>query len=132
MDQMPLVSDETKAGEEFVRRLDEHFPVLAAFWLKDSEGGPWYLHIASERIDDGRIREAYGTVMQVAREIANPYLDPFRVKLIPAADPLAQAALDIHRRYPMRMATRLGVASFGGIGVDGVFLYPGITPAPAP
>ena len=56
--------------------------------------------------------------------MANPYLDPFQVKLIPAGDPLARAALEIHRRFPMPRAIRLGGQEFGGVGVDGVFLYP--------
>jgi hypothetical protein len=51
-------------------------------------------------------------------------LDPFQVKLIPTNDPLAKAALEIHHRFPGRMATRFGGKSFGGMGVDGVYIYP--------
>ena len=54
----------------------------------------------------------------------SPYLDVFQVKLIPTSDPLAQAALEINRRFPGRMATRFGGGSFGGMGVDGVYIYP--------
>ena len=57
-------------------------------------------------------------------EIADPFLDPFQVKLIPASDPLARAALDVLRSYPARMAIRFGGRSFGGMSVDGVYIYP--------
>jgi hypothetical protein len=124
MDQGQLVSEETDAGGELVRRLDKYVPVRAAFWVKDSEEGHWYLYIASDQINDTNLGSAYGQVLRLAGELASPYFDPFLVKLIPTSDPLAQAALDIHRRYPGRMSTRFGGTSFGGMGVDGVFLYP--------
>ena len=53
------------------------------------------------------------------------------VKLVPTSDPLAQAALDIHRRYPGRTATRFG-GKVGGIGVDGVYIYPASVPTLTP
>ena len=54
----------------------------------------------------------------------SPYLDPFRVKLIKGNDPLALAAVDMNQRFPGSMPTRLGGASFGGLSVDDVYLYP--------
>jgi hypothetical protein len=124
MDQGPLVIEETDAGAELVRRLDKYFPVKAAFWVKESEEGHWYLYIASDQISDRNLDMAYGEVLRLAGQMASPYLDPFQVKLIPTSDPLAQAALDILRRYPGMMATRFGSKNFGGMGVDGVYIYP--------
>ena len=43
---------------------------------------------------------AYGELLRVADQMANPSLDPFRVKLVPTSNPFAQAALEIHRRFP--------------------------------
>jgi hypothetical protein len=126
MDQGPLVTEETDAGEELVRRLDKYIPVNAAFWVKDSEEGQWFLYIASDQIDDTNLAAAYGDVLRLAAQIGSPYLDPFRVKLVPTSDPLAQAAIDIHRRFPGRIASRLGGSNFGGLSVDGVFIYPAI------
>jgi len=54
------------------------------------------------------------------------------VKLIPASDPLAQAALEIHRRHPVRMATRIGTKTFGGVSVEGAYVYPSLAIAPTP
>jgi hypothetical protein len=132
MDQGQLVKEMTDAGEEFVRRLDKSIPVRTAFWLKDCEAGQWYLFVASDQINDRSIRGAYGEVLRVASEIANPYLDPFQVKLIAASDPLARAALDIHRRYPASTATRFGSTNFGGMSIEAAYLYPVSVTAPAP
>jgi hypothetical protein len=132
MDQGPLVSEEIDAGAELVRRLDKSVPVKAAFWVKDSDEGPWYLYVASDRIDEKNLDRAYGEVLRLAWEMACPYLDPFQVKLISSSDPLAQAALEMYRRYPGRMATRFGGTNFGGRGVDGVYLYPAPITSSAP
>jgi hypothetical protein len=82
------------------------------------------LNIASDPINDTNLRAAYGEILRVAAEMVTPYLDPFRVKLIPTSNPLAQAAVEIHQRCPGRMAIRLNSTNFGGLGVDGVFIYP--------
>ena len=124
MDQGQLVSEEIDAGAELVRRLDQYVPVKAAFWVKDSEEKQWYLYIASDQITGTNRGAAYGQVLRLAGELAGPYFDPFLVKLIPTSDPLAQAALEIHHRYPSELVIRLGGTSFGGMGVDGVYLYP--------
>jgi hypothetical protein len=132
MDQGPLVSAMTDAGAELVRRLNKYFLVQTAFWLKDSEAGQWYLFIASDQIDDSNIDVAYGEVLRVANEIGSPYLDPFQVKPIAASDPLAQAALDIRRRYPGSTATRFGSKNFGGMSIEAAYIYPVSVSAPAP
>ena len=132
MDPGSLVSEEIEAGKELLRRFHELIPVKAAFWLKDSsEEGRWHLYIASDEIKDENIRDSYGKLSRVARELSQAademssiFLDPFLVKLIPADDPLAQAALDINRRFPGNLPTRLGAHRFGGLTVDGAYIYP--------
>jgi hypothetical protein len=124
MDQELLVIEETDAGAELVRKLDKQVPVNVAFWVKVSDEGQWYLYIASDQINDQNLDAAYSEVLRLADQMASPYFDPFRVKLIPTSDQLAQAALDVHRRYPGPMATRFGGMEFGGLGVDGVYIYP--------
>lgn len=132
MDQATQVMPEIDAGAELVRRLDQYVPVRAAFWVKGSEEGQWYLYIASDQLDDKNLDVGYGEVLRLAHDMANPFLDPFQVKLISSSDPLAQAALEILRRYPGPMATRFGGANFGGMGVDGVYIYPASVTTPAP
>jgi hypothetical protein len=132
MDQGPLVIEEIDAGAELVREFDKYDPVKVAFWLRASDEEHRYLYIASDRINDTNFDVAYGEVLRLANQIQSPYLDPFRVKLISADDPLAKAAAEIKRRFPGRMATRFGGKSFGGISVDDVYIYPSPLPAAVP
>jgi len=124
--------EEIDAGAELAREFDKYEPVEAAFWLKASDEDHRFLYIASERIDDTNFDVAYGEVLRLADKMQSIYLDPFRVKLISADDPLAKAAVDIHKRFPGRRPTRFGGMTFGGISVDEVYIYPSPLPAPVP
>jgi hypothetical protein len=130
MDQEPLVIQETDAAADFIRRLEKYVPVRTAFWLKQSDEHYWYLYVAPDS-DTDDAGASYGDVLRAASESDDPYFDAFRVKLIRTSDPLAQAALDIQVRYPSNVATRLGAMNFGGITIDGAFIYPVLTNSPA-
>lgn len=124
MDPASLVIEDIRAGLDAARRFDESYPVKAAFWLKEShDDARWYLYMASDRITPETTREAYGELLRIGREHPDPPFDPFRVKLIPGASPLAEAVAEIHRRFPLD-ATRWGGAKFGGMSVDEVYVYP--------
>lgn len=131
MDQNSLVTEETDAGADLISQFDKTFPVQAAFWLKPTEASRWYLYIASDRINDNSIGSGYGEVIRLTQMKPTPYLDPFQVKLIPIDDPLARAAIEFHDRYPGRPATRLRGGTFGGLSIDGAYIYPSPVAAPA-
>lgn len=131
MDQGPLVIEEIDAGAELASQFDKYEPVKAAFWLKASDEQNRFLYIASERIDDKNFDVAYGEVLRLADKMRSPYLDPFRVKLVGAEDPLAKAAADINERFPGHMATRFGGKLFGGVSIDDVYIYPSPLPVAA-
>ena len=108
-----------------VRQFSTNYqPVTVAFWLKASDIPNRYLHIASERINDTNFDVAYGEVVRRTGQIRSPYLNPFRVKVVGATDPFAQAAADINERYPGPVATRFGAKTFGGVSVDDFYIYP--------
>jgi len=130
MDTWSLVIEEIDAGAKLAREFEKFKPVKVAFWLKASDEDHRYLYIASDGIDDTNFDLAYGEVLRLATKMHSIYLDPFRVKVISADDPLAKAAMDIHDRFPGRMATRFGGKSFGGISVDDVYIYSSPLPAP--
>lgn len=132
MDQGPLVIEETDAGADLVRRFDKYATVKAAFWAKASEENRWYLYIASDQFDDTHLDTAYGEVLRLAAQMASPHLDPFQVKLVTTSDPLARAAMDVHRRYAGNMATQFGGKNFGGLSVEGVYIYPASVARVAP
>ncbi|OWK36493.1 hypothetical protein [Fimbriiglobus ruber] len=131
MDQGPLVIDQLDAGARFLDEFQKYVPVQAAFWLKESDEGEGSLYVASDKITDDNFDVAYGEVLRIAGVLHDPHFDPFQVKLIGADDPLAKAALDVHRRYPGRTASRFYGKVFGGLPVDEVYLYSSPIPVPA-
>lgn len=124
MDQDSLVIEATDAGSELVRRFHSYMPVEVAFWIRTADDGRWTLYIASEKIGDDTLDLGYGEVLRLIHEMNNPYIDPFQVRLIRATDPLTSAALNVHRKYPGNMAIRLGDREFGGVAVEGTYIYP--------
>ena len=118
MDQDSLVREEIEAGAELVAEFNKYSPVSAAFWLKPVEDDGWTLYIAPDRLDETNFDLGYGEVLRLTQQTRSPYLDPFRVKLIKADDPLAVSARSIHKKYPGRMASRFRKQEFGGMSVD--------------
>ena len=95
MDQGPLVSEQIEAGARFLREFQKYAPIQAAFWLKDSEEGAWYLYVASDQITDENFDMAYLEVARVAGRLQDPWFDPLRVKVLGTHKPVAKAALDL-------------------------------------
>jgi len=124
MDQGPLVIEQIDAGARFLAEFEKKIPVMAAFWLKASEEGSWYLYLASDEFNHNNLDVGYREVLRLAGELRDPNFDPFQVKLIKPGHPLAKAALDVLQRFPGRMATRLHRRNFGGVSVDEVYIYP--------
>jgi len=130
MDQDLLVTEAIDAGAQFVSQFDKRLPVKAAFWLKPADGGESYLYVASDQVANGDLDTGYREVLNIARDHPSPYLDPFRVKVIPAEHPLAEAAVAIHQRFPGTVAMRLGNRIFGGLAIEQAYIYPVQIPAP--
>ncbi len=128
MVQGPLVIDQIDAGARFLGEFEKYNPVQNAFWLKESDEGEWSLYVASDKITDDNFDVAYGEVLRIAGELRDPLFDPFQLKLIGANDPLAKAALDIHRRYPGRVATHFNGKVFGDLEVQELYIYPSPIP----
>jgi hypothetical protein len=131
MDQSPLVIDRIDAATRFLGEFQKYMPVQAAFWVKETDTGEWYLYLASEKITDENFDVVYEEVLRIAAEMGEPLFDPFLVKVIGADHRLAKAALEIRRRYPSPAATHFHGDVFGGIPVEQIYLYPAPIPVPA-
>ncbi len=131
MDSVALVEEQIKAGQELVKRLNgEGIPVVAAAWIKGSEGSQWYLYLVTPLVgEDGAKKAAYHRMTPTIRQIQaeGAWIDPFEVKVIAPSAPLGEAIADIHRRYPGRLATRYGGPSLGGMSIDGAYIYPPVS-----
>ncbi len=124
MDQRTLVIEQIDAGRKFLAQLDKYLPVVAAFWLKASTEGSWYLFVASEKFNDGPVGEFYGDVSRAVQEVNDPHLNQFRVNLIGTDDPRTRAALDIHRRFAEGIPAHFRDCQFGRESVEEVYVYP--------
>jgi hypothetical protein len=128
MDKEPLVEMYVEDGLRVIEALvAEGIEVKAAAWIrKDVEYSWWHLYIATPLVDkEGRLREAYRRINPVLREISPPLrVVDQRVRLIAPDDPVALAVQEIHRRYPGSGSFQYTGASFGGMSVDGVYIYP--------
>ena len=122
MDQNALVID---AGYELIRRFHKCVPVKAAFWVKPIDSEQWDLYIASEKIDDANLRSRYSEVLEVVRDVQNPNLDPFQVKLVSADDPIAREVVAIQQRSPVRnIPISYHGTVLGDINIEGGYFYP--------
>jgi hypothetical protein len=125
MDQELLVEQEINAGAKFLVEFGKFAPVKIAYWSQDSENTPWYLHVASERIDDTNRRAAYGEVNRIGRQLQDPHLDPFRVKLTGADDPVARAVFEYQSRFPAhRLPTHYRGFDLAHVGINEAYIYP--------
>jgi len=130
MDQGSLVIEQIDAGAELAGKFDKSRPLQAAFWLKESEDGQWFLHLVSDRINDSNFDKAYGEVLRLLGPGPHLRLDPIQVKVTGIDDPVSRAVIAIQQKYPSTRAARLRDLRLGGVSVDEVYLYP--IPIPVP
>ena len=126
MDQGTLVREQVEAGNRFLREFEKSTRVVVAFWLKEGEDDRWNLYVASNRFDEGR-RGMYGEALRIAREMKDPYFEPFRVTLVGLSDPNVNAALEVYKGHSAKIPLRIRGRKFGGIEVEDVYLVKGPT-----
>ena len=124
MDQGPLVREKIDAGAKFLKRFQKFASIQAAFWLKPAEDGRWNLYLWSEQFTFENYDQPYLDVWRAAKTLHDPNFDQFEVTILRGQNPLAQAAVDIYKRFPGKIAAHFNSRSFGGISVDGVYVYP--------
>jgi hypothetical protein len=124
MGQEPLVSEQIDAGARFLGEFQKYALVQTAFWLKESEEGPWYLYVASPQITDENVDEGYGEVVRITSSMRDPWFDPTHVKLIGAEERMAKAAVELQQRYPGRAPLRFHDQALDGLSIAEGYIYP--------
>lgn len=124
MDSNTLVSAELNAGQQFIDQFDRVVPVKAAFWLRAEDEDGWYLYIASDAFENVGIHAANGEVVRIFRELQNPLLNLFQIKLVKASESPAREVIQEQQRRPLPVGTWYHGSSLGGIEIDGAYLYP--------
>jgi hypothetical protein len=125
MDQGPLVETQIKDGARIVEKLREiGFGVIAAWWLKSSEEGLWFLYIAAKDVDEKGITSAYRTMHTVIRDLGPLSVDRFELKLVGPDDPITKDVLAVLARSPGRKPIRYAGRPLGNVSVDDAYIYP--------
>ncbi len=75
----PLVTEQIDEGAALAASFDRVRPLRAAFWLKDTDGGGWYLYLVSDRIDDTNFDIAYREVLDLFDPGPHLWLERFGV-----------------------------------------------------
>lgn len=130
MDQNALVNELVTLGARFLEEFGKRYPLAVAFWMKENDERRWHLHIASEKMGDVDVRQAYGEVIRIAGQMKDVSFDPFYVRLRTMDEKIVQFALDFQRRHPGLPAV-FDVPSYYGIEVEGMYLYPPLKTAAA-
>jgi len=131
MDSEPLVKEQVEAWVPLLYRLNQTYPVKAAFWCKSYTYGKWDLFVVSERVDTEGSGNGYGEMIRAATElrVRDAELDTMRLRLIGADDPAARAVLEVQEIDQGRGRPRYRNDQFSD---DPIYIYPSPLPLPAP
>ncbi len=125
MDQDLLVDDRIDDGEKVLSLLVRSgFDVAVAFWLQMSEDSSWYLYIASNAVNPGRVGDAYRTLYACLTKIPNNSVAISEVMMVPASDPIARAALALRDRKPEWLPVRYQGKRLGDQPIEEAYIYP--------
>jgi hypothetical protein len=135
MDQIPLVAEQIDDGKRLIARLvEEGIPVTAAFWVKESQNGRWYLYIATSLVGKGGATlRAYGRILPLLEHMPPPFgITSFRVKAVGPSDPIAEAALALQERHPGNRGFYYEGSQLGGKYIEAAYIYPPVNALAVP
>jgi hypothetical protein len=129
-----LVKEWIDDGKAFVERLvTAGTPVAAAFWVKESENGRWYLYVATPLVPrEGGTREAYRRIVAAYREMPEAFsIGPLQIRAVAPSSPVGGAVLDLQKRHPGKGPIRYGDGLLGNVPAEATYIYRP-TPTPVP
>ena len=78
-----LVERRIRDGRTFINTLYKHgFDVTVSFWARTSEDDVWLLYVASPKVDERKLADAYREVYGVLQTIQGTTVSASDVKLI--------------------------------------------------
>ena len=136
MDQEVLVGELIDDGKRLLERLAaEGVPVTAAFWVKESENGRWYLYIATPLVsEDGDTLEAYRRINAVFRQMPELFWSGrLQIRAVSPSSPVGEAVVYWQKHYPGKGPFYYPGYRLGDVSVEGAYIYRPIpTPVPSP
>ena len=124
MDQATLVAKLIDDVPRLIDRIKEdNIEVKAVYWLYTSESDLWYLHIATELVDQIGITEAYKKVLVAMKQLPSLRIERFRLKLVSPADKVASAIEGFLRMRNGPSPTEIRSSTLDGIHIEHAFVY---------
>jgi hypothetical protein len=118
-----LVANQIEDGKKIIDQLvRDGFEVTVAFWVKTEEG-LWRLYIASPSVDNQRPGKAAPALYDSLRKIPDSSVQFSEIRLINAANPMAQDAVAL-RNHPAIIPNEYPGKRLGHLAIEESFIYP--------
>jgi hypothetical protein len=125
VDQGTLVENQIDDGRRFVERFAaDGNSVQAAFWVKTSEEGLWFLYVATDLVDREGPATAYRAVHTSLGKLSDSWVTSSEIKIISPSNPIAKDVLAVMSRHHGRLATKFGGKKLGSMAIDQAYVYP--------
>lgn len=129
MDSDALVEEQIELGRKVIGLLKlKGIDVAASAWIKEGERETWSLYIATEEVDKSGKTAAYVEIRTALRSMPEAAVPMLELRVIGASDPLAKDIQKILGEPAPTMPVRYRGSFLGGMGVDGVYIYPPFDP----
>jgi hypothetical protein len=125
MDSDALVEEQIELGRKVIGLLKlKGIDVTAAAWVKAGERDIWSFSIATEDVDKNGKTAAYLEIHGALRSMPEAYFPTLDFKVIGASHPLARDIQKVLGEPAASIPVRYRGSLLGGMGVDGVYIYP--------
>lgn len=127
MDKETLGEDIIAPGRRLIEALlEQGVPISAACWLKEDDDYQWFLYVITPLVDnDGATKEAYTAIVHALRRIRDSFgIHALDIKAVGEESELARAIRELHQQKTSSRGFRLGSRRFGGLSIEGAYVYP--------
>jgi hypothetical protein len=124
VDTATLVTRDIQDGQRFLDQLvGEGIPIRAACLVKLQNRYKSSLYIATPLVDQKGATQAYREVLDALRPLDGVWRDPTDTSLVSENHPLVRDVQELRRRH-LEGFLPSDISAFGGMAVDGVYIYP--------
>lgn len=131
MDSNALVNGQLDGGSRLLAALsDAGVEIVVGFWTKLTEASGWNLYLASPAVEtkEGSHR-AYGSLLRILTQMPELEIDSDDVLFVDVDDAMAVEAVAVVKpkdanAKPYTGVTRFRGSVFGGLEIDGAYIYP--------
>lgn len=125
MDTDTLVENQIEEGRRYLAQLRRNsFDVTAAFWVKTSEEGRWYLYIASNLFDEKRAANAYRAAYGILHAMEPAWFSMSEIKLVSPNNPIVRDAIAARDRRTGRIPAQYHGMTLGNLSIEEAYIYP--------